>query len=65
MLEAAATRGHSVEVIDVLRAFTTAAFAFAAGVREIVLVGAVEEALALRERLPGAQTTFTAPVAMS
>lgn len=44
----------AVVVIDVLRAFTTAAFAFAAGAREIVLVSGVDEALALRERMPGA-----------
>ena len=44
----------AVVVIDVLRAFTTAAFAFAAGAREIVLVSGIDEALALRERLPGA-----------
>ena len=37
-------------VIDVFRAFTTAAVAFARGAREIVLVAEVEEALALRER---------------
>lgn len=42
-----------VVVIDVIRAFTTAAYAFAAGAREILLVGTVEEALALRERFPG------------
>ena len=46
--------GGVVVVIDVLRAFTTAAFAFAAGAREIVLVSTVDEALALRERLAGA-----------
>jgi len=40
----------SVVVIDVLRAFTTAAYAFASGAREIVLVGAVDEAFALRRR---------------
>jgi 2-phosphosulfolactate phosphatase len=44
----------AVVVIDVLRAFTTAAFAFAAGAREIVLASGVDEALALRERLTGA-----------
>jgi 2-phosphosulfolactate phosphatase len=44
----------TVVVIDVIRAFTTAAFAFAAGARDIVLVGTVEEALALRERFRGA-----------
>lgn len=43
-------------VIDVLRAFTTAAYAFAAGARDIVLAGTVEQALALRERFPGALT---------
>jgi len=42
-----------VVVIDVLRAFTTAAFAFAAGARDIALVSSVEEALALREANPG------------
>ena len=44
----------TVVVIDVIRAFTTAAYAFAAGAREITLVGTVAEALALRERRPGA-----------
>src|SRR5690349_20082319 len=43
----------AVVAIDVLRAFTTAAFAFAAGAREILLVSTVAEALALRERFPG------------
>lgn len=42
-----------VVVIDVIRAFTTAAYAFAAGARDIVLVSEVEEALALRQRFPG------------
>ena len=44
----------AVIAIDVIRAFTTAAFAFAAGARDIVLTGEVEEALALRSRFPGA-----------
>ena len=44
----------AVVVIDVLRAFSTAAYAFAAGACEIVLAGTVDEALALRERFPGA-----------
>lgn len=39
-------------VIDVLRAFTTAAFAFAAGAKEIFLVSTVEEAFALQKRDP-------------
>ncbi len=43
-----------VVVIDVLRAFTTAAFAFAAGVTEIRLVSRAEEAFAGRERWPDA-----------
>ncbi len=45
--------GGAVVAIDVLRAFTTAAFAFAAGARDILLVSTVAEALALRERFPG------------
>jgi 2-phosphosulfolactate phosphatase len=36
-----------VVVIDVMRAFTTAAYAFAAGIHEIELVATVEEAFAL------------------
>jgi len=43
-----------VVVIDVLRAFTTAAFALAAGAKEIVLVGGVDEAFALRAKWPEA-----------
>jgi 2-phosphosulfolactate phosphatase len=43
----------AVVVIDVLRAFSTAAYAFVAGVQDITLVSTVAEALALRERLPG------------
>lgn len=42
-----------VVVIDVLRAFSTAAYAFAAGATEILLVSTVDEALALRNRQPG------------
>jgi 2-phosphosulfolactate phosphatase len=44
----------AVVVIDVIRAFTTAAHAFDAGAEDIILVSAVQEALALRERMPGA-----------
>jgi len=40
-------------VIDVLRAFTTAGYLFEAGVSKIILVSDVEEAFALRNRLPG------------
>jgi len=52
-LETCSEATGTVIAIDVIRAFTTAAFAFAAGVRDIVLVGEVEEALALRQRMPG------------
>jgi 2-phosphosulfolactate phosphatase len=41
-------------VIDVIRAFTTAAYAFAAGASEIMPVSTLDEARALRERFPGA-----------
>jgi 2-phosphosulfolactate phosphatase len=42
----------TVVVIDVLRAFSTAAYAFAAGAEQITLVGTVEEAFALRASAP-------------
>jgi 2-phosphosulfolactate phosphatase len=41
-----------VIVIDVIRAFSVAAYALAGGARELWLVRAVEEAVALREREP-------------
>ena len=44
-----------VIVIDVLRAFSTAAYAFSRGAREILLVSTVEEALALRAQLPNSK----------
>lgn len=43
----------AIVTIDVIRAFTTAAHAFAAGAREIFLVGTVDEALAFKARFPG------------
>ncbi|MEZ5217179.1 MAG: 2-phosphosulfolactate phosphatase [Ilumatobacteraceae bacterium] len=46
--------GGTVVAIDVIRAFTTAAYAFGAGAREIWLVAGVEEALALGDSIPGA-----------
>ena len=46
-------RGLAV-VIDVFRAFTTAAYAFDRGASEVVLVGSVEDAFALRRRWPDA-----------
>lgn len=42
----------AVVVVDVLRAFTTAAYAFAAGAREIILVADVAEALRLKRANP-------------
>lgn len=44
----------AVVVIDVLRAFSTTAYAFGAGAGEIFLTRTVERALELRARLPGA-----------
>jgi 2-phosphosulfolactate phosphatase len=41
-----------VIVIDVLRAFSTAAYAFARGAQEILLVSSVEEALSCRSQIP-------------
>jgi 2-phosphosulfolactate phosphatase len=43
-----------VIVIDVIRAFSVAAYAFAGGARALWLVRSVEEALALRQREPEA-----------
>lgn len=55
-LETCHTAGGAVVAIDVLRAFTTAAYAFAAGASDILLVSTAEEVLALRQRFPGALT---------
>ncbi len=49
LLEGAARATGTVAVIDVFRAFTTAAVTLANGASHIVMVGTVEEALALRE----------------
>ena len=43
----------AVVVIDVIRAFTTAAYAFGAGAAEIFLVGTVDEALVFKAATPG------------
>lgn len=43
----------AVVVVDVLRAFTTAAYAFAAGATRIWLTESVEQALAMRAARPG------------
>jgi 2-phosphosulfolactate phosphatase len=45
--------GGAVVVVDVLRAFTTAAYAFEAGARRIWLVESVDEALAVKAARPG------------
>ena len=42
----------AVVVIDVIRAFTTAAYAFASGAAEIYLVGTVDEAMAFKAAHP-------------
>ena len=53
-LEACSEATGTVVVIDVLRAFTCAAFAFAAGAKGIVLVQEAAEAFALQREMPGA-----------
>jgi len=57
--------GHELEgavvVIDVLRAFTTAAYAFAAGARAVVAADSLEEVAALRARYPRSITTGAHP----
>jgi 2-phosphosulfolactate phosphatase len=53
-LETCGAATDTVVAIDICRAFTSAPFAFAAGASEIILVSTIEEAFALRERLPGA-----------
>jgi 2-phosphosulfolactate phosphatase len=50
---AAGARGIAL-VIDVFRAFTVAPHAVAAGASRVIPVAAIEDALALRDRLPGA-----------
>jgi 2-phosphosulfolactate phosphatase len=49
LLEGAEQATGTVAVIDVFRAFTTAAVALANGASSIVMVGTVEEAVALRD----------------
>ena len=44
-----------VLLIDVLRAFSTAAYAFSCGAKEIRLVSSVEEALALKAQFPNSK----------
>jgi len=42
-----------VVVIDVLRAFTTAAYAFSIGAEKIYPVGSIKEAIRLKDQIPG------------
>ena len=49
LIEGARQATGAVAIIDVFRAFTTAAVAFANGAARIIMVGSVEEALALRD----------------
>lgn len=44
-----------VIVIDVLRAFSTAAYAFSRGAKEVILVSTVDEALSLKSSTPNAK----------
>ena len=53
-LETCENATGTVVVIDVLRAFTTAAYAFASGVQRIILAGGVEDAFSLKKRFPSA-----------
>ncbi len=53
-LETCGEASGIVVVIDVLRAFTTAAYAFAAGASRIALVRTAAEAFALKKRYPDA-----------
>jgi 2-phosphosulfolactate phosphatase len=53
-LDTCADADGLVVVIDVLRAFSSAAYAFAAGAQSIILLSTVEEALALWDRISGA-----------
>lgn len=52
-LETCSEATGTVVVIDVLRAFTSAAFAFSAGAEEIILVQEIADAFALQQKIPG------------
>jgi 2-phosphosulfolactate phosphatase len=54
-LETCHTATGIVLVIDVLRAFSTAAYAFSRGAKEICLVSGVDEALELKEQTPNSK----------
>jgi len=53
-LETCSRSKNTVVVIDVFRAFSTAAYAFGAGAESITLVSGVKEALELKIAIPGA-----------
>lgn len=55
-LETCHTAPGVVLVIDVLRAFSTAAYAFSRGAKQIMLVSSVEEALTLKTKTPNSKT---------
>jgi 2-phosphosulfolactate phosphatase len=54
-LEDCHTAKGLVIIVDVLRAFSTAAYAFSRGAREIILVSDVKEALALKAQFPNSK----------
>lgn len=54
-LEDCQTATGIVLIIDVLRAFSTAAYAFSRGAKEIRLVSGIQEALDLKAQLPNAK----------
>lgn len=54
-LEDCHTARGVVVLIDVLRAFSTAAYALSRGAQEILLVSSVEEALTLKSQIPNAK----------
>ncbi len=53
-LDTCHTAAGVVVAVDVCRAFTTAAYAFGAGAERILLADTAADALALRDRFPGA-----------
>jgi len=52
--ETCAAATESVVVVDVWRSFTTTAYAFATGARDILVTASAEEAMSLRSRFPKA-----------
>ena len=53
-LDTCHTAGGVVIIVDVIRAFTNAAFAFSRGAKEILPVSGVDEALELKRQIPNA-----------